>query len=100
MTINYILAIEPENYYDTNLLKKQLDSYVDWLQIVPNVFFIVSSSELETCQRSFEPILNGNKYFIAELNIKNCFNYQGYLSRAKWDWIKTKEQKALEKLGK
>jgi hypothetical protein len=89
LEFNYILAIEPENYYDTDLLKEQLDLYADWLQIVPNVFFIVSEGEIETWQTKLKSILNGNKFFIAELN---TYSYQGYLSRPKWEWIKNKEQ--------
>ena len=45
MTANYILSIEGNITYDPQFLKKKLDLAIDWMQVMPDVYILHTTSD-------------------------------------------------------
>ena len=86
-TMNYLLTIDVEQDYEVSKLKNKLDLAVDWLRIVPGCYFIHSTSDVSKWYERLKEVLPNNRFFITEINI-NQNNYNGWLSKEKWEWIK------------
>ena len=90
---NYLLAIDVEQYYDVNKLKKKLDLARDWLRIVPGVYFIHTTSDSEKWYNRLKEALPNNRFFLTKIDISD---HTGWLPKSKWNWIENKENIEIE----
>lgn len=87
---NYILTLDNTQNYNSNNLDKKLDLALDWLKLMPGVYFISSTSDVNKWYERIKAALPNNRFFITKVDISND-DYVGWLSRTKWDWIKKKK---------
>ena len=93
-TSNFLLSIDVEQNYDVKKLKEQLDKAIDWLRIVPGVYFIRTTSDSEKWFNRLNEALHNNRFFLIKIDISDD-DYVGRLPKEKWDWIE--ETKSREK---
>ncbi len=87
-TYNYLLTIDLVKPYETEKLKEKLDIAVDWLRVVPGVYFIyTTTNDVEIWYGRIKKALPNNRFFITKIDISQG-DYQGWLPQKKWDWIK------------
>ena len=87
MTENYILTIDPNSNYDTDLLREQLDLCIDWTRLFACTYLLHTTSKKEKLYSRFKVALPNNKFFITQTDLgKN--EYTGWLKSSSWDRIK------------
>lgn len=87
MTENYILSIDPNSNYDTDLLKEQLDLCIDWTRLFACTYLLHTTSKKEKLYSRFKVALPDNKFFITHTDLSSN-EYTGWLASSKWDRIK------------
>jgi len=87
MKQNFLLSIDPNSVYDTDKLKEKLDLCIDWTRLFACTYILHTTSDKEKLYVRFKEALPDNKFFIADLNLKNN-NYTGWLRASSWDRIK------------
>lgn len=87
MKYTYLLTINPQQIYSPDELKAKLDIAVDWVKLMPNVFLVFSTSDLDKWYSRLKPVLGDNQFFMADTNIeyKKC---TGWLYESTWDSVK------------
>lgn len=87
MADNFILCIDPNSVYDTDVLRKQLDLCLDWTRLFACTYILHTTSDREKLYTRFKKALPDNKFFIMHADIKSN-NYTGWLKSKSWDRIK------------
>lgn len=90
MKAYYLLMVNISKPYDTEALKEKINLALDWVQIVPGVFIVESTSDLEKWYGRLKPILKDNDFFLIKITLDG---YTGWLHQWVWDWIKEKQDK-------
>ncbi|WP_428041049.1 hypothetical protein [Candidatus Avelusimicrobium fimicolum] len=88
MTANYILSIEGNITYDPQSLKKKLDLAIDWMQVMPDVYILHTTSDASKWYARLKPVLGKGRFFIIKVDLSN---YSGWLAKSKWNWLKDKK---------
>lgn len=88
MTANYILSIEGNFAYDPHSLKKKLDLAIDWMQVMPDVYILHTTSDASKWYARLKPVLGEGRFFIMKVDLSN---YSGWLQKSKWNWLKDKK---------
>lgn len=96
MKYTYILTVSDEKEYNPDKLKEKIDLAVDWVKIVPNVYLLLSTSDLNKWYSRLKDVLNDNRFFIAPVDIgfKQC---SGWLYEKTWNKISEFRHKKDEK---
>lgn len=84
---NYILTIDPNSDYDIDTLKQQLDKCIDWTRLHACTYVLNTTSNKEELYNRFKYALPENKFFIANLYLKQ-HDYTGWLASKTWDRLK------------
>lgn len=84
---NYLLTIDPNSIYDTDLLIEKLDLCLDWTRLFACTYMLHTTSKKEKLYSRFKAALPNNKFFITQIDISN-HEYTGWLASSKWDRIK------------
>jgi hypothetical protein len=87
MNYNYILVISPEYAYNADKLVEKLNIAINWLQVVPNVYILKSSSDLNKWYLRLKSVLRDNMFYMVKINL-STEEYTGWLEQHKWDWIR------------
>lgn len=93
MAKNYILSIDPNSSYDTDLLKEQLDLCLDWTRLFACTYLLHTTSTKEKLYSRFKLALPNNKFFITYTDLSKQ-EYTGWLASSKWDRIREFKNKA------
>lgn len=88
MIANYVLTVEGNISYNPQELKKKLDLAIDWLQIMPDVYVLHTTSDASKWYTRLAPVLGGGRFFIIKADLSN---YSGWLPKSKWNWLKDKK---------
>ena len=83
----YILSIDPNSTYDTDILIKQLDLCLDWTRLFACTYLLYTNSDIEKLYSRFKKALPDNKFFVTKVDFSNG-KYTGWLGSSKWDRIK------------
>lgn len=89
MTANYIVAIEGNVSYEPQLLKKKLDLAIDWMQIMPDVYILHTTSNAHKWYTRLKPVLGEGRFVIIKTGLSD---YSGWLQKSKWNWLKEKNK--------
>jgi len=90
-SIFYLLSVNMTESYNEQLFKEKINLAVDWIQIMPNIFIIESTSDKSKWLTRLKLTLKENSFFITEMNIDNN---TGFVSKWIWDWIDKKRKDA------
>lgn len=88
MKIYYLLTIDSLNGTNINTFKEKLNFAIDWAQIIPNVYILESTSNVEKWLKRLKPILGDNSFFLIKVDLNNR---TGWLSKQAWEWIGKRE---------
>lgn len=83
----YMLSIDPNSSYDTDILRKQLDLCLDWTRFFACTYLLYTNSDIEKLYSRFKEALPNNKFFITKVDFRNS-QYTGWLKSGSWDRIK------------
>lgn len=84
----YVLIINDDEFeIDKKILIKKLNLCLDWIQLMPRVFLIESTSSMRRLNSRFAGVIGANRFVINEANLHEM---KGRLQQAVWDWIKSK----------
>ena len=59
------------NQYEVNLFENKLNKALDWIQIIPNVFIIESTSNKNKWLERLKPVFGNNHFFLIAIDLNN-----------------------------